>query len=73
MQKLTRIYHQDTQCNNNYYEFLTINLNIRDCKSGPYGECKGSQNILYAWAKDAPPKFLPKGECGIIVFTFCMK
>lgn len=32
-----------------------------DCKSGPYRECEGSQSIiLYAWAKDAPPKFLPK-------------
>lgn len=35
---------------------------IRDCKSGPYMECEGSQSILYAWAKDAPAKFLPKGE-----------
>ena len=35
---------------------------IRDCKSGPYTECEGSQSILYAWAKDAPAKFLPKGE-----------
>ena len=41
---------------------FTITLNVRDCKSGPYRECQGSQNILYAWAKDAPPKFLPQGE-----------
>lgn len=50
-------------------------MNIRDCKSGPYRECEGSQSIiLYAWAKDAPPKFLPKGECGLNVFVnICMK
>lgn len=35
-------------------------LSSWDCKSGPYRECEGSQNILYAWAKDAPAKFLPK-------------
>ena len=34
----------------------------RDCKSGPYTECLESQEILYAWAKDAPPKYLPKGK-----------
>ncbi|KAJ7365746.1 hypothetical protein OS493_002462 [Desmophyllum pertusum] len=32
-----------------------------NCKRGPYTECKqGAQKILYAWAKDAPPKYLPK-------------
>ncbi|KAL9986947.1 hypothetical protein ACROYT_G001165 [Oculina patagonica] len=35
-------------------------LSSWDCKSGPYTECEGSQSILYAWAKDAPAKFLPK-------------
>ena len=42
---------------------MYIELVIRNCKRGPYTECKqGAQKILYAWAKDAPPKYLPKGD-----------
>lgn len=35
---------------------------FRDCNSGQYEACMGSEEILYAWAKNAPPKYLPKGE-----------
>lgn len=31
-----------------------------DCNRGPHEACSGSQEILYAWAKDAPSKYLPK-------------
>ena len=31
--------------------------------------CKGSETILFGWARDAPPLQLPKGEGSDVILT----
>ena len=40
------------------FNLILIIFLLRDCPA----MCKGRQTILFAWAKNAPPTVLPKGN-----------
>ena len=43
----------------------------RDCGGMGAQECDGAEQVIYAWAKDAPAKNLPKGHsCLYNTFIF---
>lgn len=58
-----------------FFLFQNLKNNIpfphifRDCDEGT---CKDKSNILYAWARNAPPTRLPKG-IGSLIWSSCVQ
>ena len=48
-------------------DFFGCFLSCRDCPP----ICRGAQQIIFAWAKNAPPTKLPDGEVNMLLFPVC--